>query len=419
MQDSTPSDLGQHINLASAMAAAAAELDEQLAIGLQEDSESDMQSEQISEAAIDSKTLRGAAKPKTAKIVRKEAARKALTSSELTDQFSQSFASQTGNIQYRLPVNVLKSLAKQLGTEIHEEIEPDELIALVTQQLRREINPDACHIHKVLQFLKGITQASLAEATPEERIRLEKIQEVINTTTDQYAAVHEDEIKLAEKLIGAANAVVDSTKSQMDVKEVLDRYRSFIHSSTPPDIQVLRRYYEKKGYATMQNEFEGLGKFIGANLKRMVIENPELVRFGKGVRLMQAVQGVFRQAKATKNACMSYLRSQGFENEARQKELSEVLNFQQVAKLFFDIIEDRSPTPEKIKQFGANLVKPLSNDPTESTILNIAVLNMIRAMISEVSPNYVYQSMQQRDVIKTGVITVLDHLEDKLEELQE
>jgi hypothetical protein len=95
------------------------------------------------------------------------------------------------------------------------------------------------------------------------------------------------------------------------------------------------------------------------------------------------------------------------------------LSFEVLAKLFFDLAEERYPSGEKIKQLASNLVSPLATDPLEITHLQIAVLNVMRDMIKEVSPSQLYRSLQHRDDLYLAIIEALEDLEDTVEELED
>ena len=95
------------------------------------------------------------------------------------------------------------------------------------------------------------------------------------------------------------------------------------------------------------------------------------------------------------------------------------LNFEVLAKLFFDIAEERYPSAEKIKQLVSRLVSPLASDPIESIHVEIAVLNVMRDMVKEVAPTQLYRSLQHRDDLYLAIIEALEDLEDALEELEE
>jgi type III secretion protein W len=101
-----------------------------------------------------------------------------------------------------------------------------------------------------------------------------------------------------------------------------------------------------------------------------------------------------------------------------RKQFRSQLNFRVLAKLFFDIAEERYPSGEKIKQLASRLVAPLTKDALENTYLQIAVLSVMRDMVRKVSP-HIYRSIQHRDDLFTAIIEALEDLEDTVEELEE
>jgi type III secretion protein W len=95
------------------------------------------------------------------------------------------------------------------------------------------------------------------------------------------------------------------------------------------------------------------------------------------------------------------------------------LNFEVLAKLFFDLAEERYPSAEKMKQLVSSLVNPLASDPLENMHIKIAILSVMRDMVKEVSPTQLYRSLQHRDDLYLAIIEGLEDLEDELEELEE
>jgi type III secretion protein W len=95
------------------------------------------------------------------------------------------------------------------------------------------------------------------------------------------------------------------------------------------------------------------------------------------------------------------------------------INFEILAKLFFDIAEERYPSAEKMKQLVSYLVNPLVSNPLANVQTKIAILNAMRDMVKEVSPTQLYRSMQHRDDVYLAIIEALEDFEDELEELEQ
>lgn len=102
-----------------------------------------------------------------------------------------------------------------------------------------------------------------------------------------------------------------------------------------------------------------------------------------------------------------------------RKTLLTNLNFEVLAKLFFDMAEERYPSAEKMKQLTSVLANPLATKPIENVHLKIAILNAMRDMVKEVSPGQLYRSMQHRDDLFMAIIEALEDLEDELEVIEE
>jgi RNA processing factor Prp31 len=102
-----------------------------------------------------------------------------------------------------------------------------------------------------------------------------------------------------------------------------------------------------------------------------------------------------------------------------RKTLHSQLNFETLAKLFFDLTDERYPSAEKIKQLASRLVSSLTTNPLELLHLQIAVLGVMRNMIREVSPGQLYRSLQHRDELYVAIIEALEDLEDELQDLEE
>lgn len=102
-----------------------------------------------------------------------------------------------------------------------------------------------------------------------------------------------------------------------------------------------------------------------------------------------------------------------------RKKLRHYLNFEILAKFFFDLAEERYPSAEKVKQMAARLVDPMQPNEIEGIYIKIALLNAMRDMIKEVAPSQLYRSFQHRDDLYLAIIEASEDFEDDLEELEE
>jgi hypothetical protein len=254
---------------------------------------------------------------KTEKLVRKqdvktEKAKKAQGSvfvrkeeDELADQFS----GRQGNREYHLDPLLLSLLAQNMGLKITEDSEPDEVISIIRTVMTVDgQEPDVSIVDKTFDFLLEFAQSKASTAEGDEKTRLTNIYKKIEIAKNKHFESNTIEIQVAHKIIGAVDAV--ATTTGMSIKETMDRYRDVVHN--PPDIQSLRKYFEAKGYKSMILELKGLNTYLGGNLKRTNLENPELAQLAGAARKMQGLLGVYRQAKINQTTTMeSYLELNG------------------------------------------------------------------------------------------------------------
>lgn len=241
-----------------------------------------------------------AARAKESVLVRKDDA----------DGLAGEFSQRQGNREYHLDPHALSVLAaEELGEGINPETSPDEVITIIRKRMSFQGQaPDVSIVDKTFEFLLEVTESQLKTANENDKPRIKAIHEKLETAKFKHFDSHAVEIQVAQKIIGAVDAVVEHTGKA--VKETLDRYRDVVHN--PPDIQALRKFYESKGgYKTMIPEFKGLNTYLGGNLKRTNLESPELAQLAGATRKMQAMLGVFQQAEKQRKTAESFLTLNG------------------------------------------------------------------------------------------------------------
>ena len=240
---------------------------------------------------------------KTEKV--KQAKESILIRKDDADGLADEFSRRQGNREYRIDSTLLSRLvAEELGAGINENSDIDEIITLIRRRMAvGGQNPDVSIVDKAFEFLLEVNSSLLTKSTGVDKERLTKIMNRIRSAKDKHFESNSIEIQVAQKIIGAVDAVV--AKTGQSVKETLDRYRDVVHN--PPDLQTLRKFYEAKGYKAMILELKGLNSYLGGNLKRNNLDNPELAQLAAAARKMQALLGVFRQSKAQIPTMTSYL----------------------------------------------------------------------------------------------------------------
>jgi hypothetical protein len=231
-----------------------------------------------------------------------------LVRKEDADGLADGFSQRQGNREYRIDPRLLSQLAENLGIGIHENSNPDEMIAFIRRHMTIDgQSPDVAIVDKALEFLLEVAHHQLATAMGPAKERLTNIYKRLETAKFKHFENNAAAIQVAQKIIGAVDAVVE--KTGQTVKETLDRYREVVHN--PPDLQALRKFYESKGYKAMILELKGLNTYLGGNFKRTNLESPELSQLANAARKMQALLGVFRQSKAHIPTMESYLSLNG------------------------------------------------------------------------------------------------------------
>lgn len=228
-----------------------------------------------------------------------------LVRKEDADGLADGFSKRQGNREYRLDSRLLSQLAQDVGIGINEESNLDQMIAFIRGRMTVDgKSPDVAILDKAFEFLIEAVRAQIAaESDQFAKERLNKILKNIEAAKLKHFKAHADKIQVAEKIIGAVDAVVEATNQTL--AETLERYRDIVHN--PPDLQTLRKFYEGKGYKAMMLELKGLNTYLGGNLKRTNLEGPELAQLRGSVIKMQSLLGIFRQAKAHTTTIESYL----------------------------------------------------------------------------------------------------------------
>lgn len=286
-------------------------LDEMLKANQVAASQDKLQSEVEDNSAmrIQVKTLKAAANKKNEKVEKaKQAQESVLIRKEDADALADGFSQRQGNRDYRIDSQLLSQLAQNIGIGIHENLNPDEMISLIRRHMTVDgQTPDVAILDKTFEFLIEVMRVQLATAEGPAKDRLGNIYHKIEAAKFKHFEAHAVEIQVAQKIIGAVNAVVETTGQT--VKETLGHYREVVHN--PPDLQAMRKFYESKGYKAMVLELKGLNSYLGGNFKRSNLESPELAQLANAARKMQALLGVFRQSKVHIPTMESFLELNG------------------------------------------------------------------------------------------------------------
>ncbi|MBM3192193.1 MAG: YopN family type III secretion system gatekeeper subunit [Chlamydiae bacterium] len=142
---------------------------------------------------------------------------------------------------------------------------------------------------------------------------------------------------------------------------------------------------------------------IGQDMKAdgSSIPRPKLQRLFSEARTMQAILGVYR---------FFHSRTKLIANEFKRCDLTlpNMVNFQNLAKVFMNILKERYPSPQRILAFS-NLL-----GISEEVLAKIIIFTQCRDALRNVSPK-LFKSEQHRQDVLTTFIQTLSDLEDELD----
>lgn len=107
----------------------------------------------------------------------------------------------------------------------------------------------------------------------------------------------------------------------------------------------------------------------------------------------------FRRMKLVKSMC-----------QAEELPVPKELNFENLAKCFMTLTNERYPTADKVLQQGKRL------GVEENLILQVVAYQQFRDGVSQVSAQRIFRSIQHRDELFASIIEALEGIEDRLDE---
>jgi type III secretion protein W len=146
---------------------------------------------------------------------------------------------------------------------------------------------------------------------------------------------------------------------------------------------------------------------LGQDLKSKgpSIDKGELHRLLTEGRSMQAILGIFKFFRGRMP-----LISQSFQRQTIQLPLR--LNFEQMAKVFMILLQERYPSPDKVLQMGASLGLP------EDIVGQIIIYTQMRDALRQTAPKLFRSEQHRQDVLKS-IIQAIEKLDEQLEEEEE
>ncbi|MEI8301018.1 MAG: type III secretion system gatekeeper subunit SctW [Chlamydiota bacterium] len=294
----------------------------------------------------------------------------------LTQKIAQQFQNKNPELNARALL-ALRSFIKPQDT-------PDEILGKV-----RSAYPDASLSDDVLDFLV------------ETHAKDPAFQEKLTRIKQQFNEVYGRDIRAGKNIQQAAAEF--SKQGLGDPTALRNLYRDLVgnpRDAAPLFDELANSFPFPKMKAVIDFVLHSLGQDMKA--KGPSISRPELQRLFSEARTMQAILGVYR---------FFYSRMGLIHGEFKRCDLSvpNMVNFQNLAKIFMNILKERYPSVQRILSFAGLL------GISEEILAKIIVFTQCRDALRNVSPK-LFKSDQHRQDILTTFIETLSELEDKLED---
>ena len=294
----------------------------------------------------------------------------------LTQKIAQQFQNKNPELNARALL-ALRSFIKPQDT-------PDEILGKV-----RSAYPDASLSDDVLDFLV------------ETHAKDPAFQEKLTRIKQQFNEVYGREIRAGKNIQQAAAEF--SKQGLGDPTALRNLYRDLVgnpRDAAPLFEELANSFPFPKMKAVIDFVLHSLGQDMKA--KGPSISRPELQRLFSEARTMQAILGVYR---------FFYSRMGLIHGEFKRCDLSvpNMVNFQNLAKIFMNILKERYPSVQRILSFSGLL------GISEELLAKIIIFTQCRDALRNVSPK-LFKSDQHRQDILTTFIETLSELEDKLED---
>ncbi len=279
------------------------------------------------------------------------------------------------------------SLKKENLLILLEKIKPDdkaeEILKAVTESY-----PDVLLANDALDFLLETTTGDLHEQVKE---AIQQFREMKGPEIAAGKNVAQQAMQATEKGLGTYTNLNDLYRDLTD--NVRDASTLFEQLSQKYDFKELK--------AVMDFLLHNLGSNL--KVKGTAIPRAELQRLVNATRSLQAISGVYRFFKNRMPLVEKLFKEAGEPVPAK-------LSFESLSKVFMNLVTERYPSSEKVKQQASRL-------GVEASVLGkIITFNQCRDGIREVALNQIYRSVQHRDELYLSLIDALEDMEEDLED---
>ncbi len=256
----------------------------------------------------------------------------------------------------------------------------------------------------------------LKQFYPDPTLADEALQFLLETTLGDLKQIVEEAKQFHEETFGreikAGQNIAEEVEKYVSAglgapTRLRDMYRDITGNPRDPVVLFLE-FSDRFPYKELRKVLGFLFHSLGADLKSQgpSIEPGLLHRLLQEVRSLQAVLGVYQFFKA-RTKLIGFL----FEREGMEQPKN--LTFEQLAKQFVLLLQERYPTGDKVLQMAGKL------GIDKWILAKIIVFSQLRDAIREVAINQLYRSVQHRDELYNAIIEALEALEEELDEYRE
>lgn len=202
--------------------------------------------------------------------------------------------------------------------------------------------------------------------------------------------------------------VLKATSQKLGAPTTLrDLYRDITGNPREP-VALFLELSDRYAYKDLRKVLAFLFHSLGADLKAQgpSIAAGMLFRLLSEVRSLQAILGVYGFFKARMDLISSLF-------QRNNLEMPPQLSFEQIAKQFVNLLQERYPTGDKVLQTAARL------GIDKWILAKIIIFSQLRDAIREVALHKLYRSVDHRNELYAAIIEALEALEEELESVME
>jgi len=258
-------------------------------------------------------------------------------------------------------------------------------------QLLEQFYPDPSLADDALKFLEKTATGSLKK--------------IVQEAQELHGEKHGREISAGKNI---AEEVQRYAEAGLGLPTSLrDMYRDITGRPREP-LQLFQELSGKFAYKELRKVLAFLFHSLGSDLKAQGPSIPRglLHQLLSGVRSLQGILGVYQFFRARMKLINFLFKREGLE-------LPKNLNFENIAKQFVNLLQERYPTGDKVLQMAGKL------GIDKWILAKIIVFSQLRDAIRQIALSQFYRNVEHRDELYKAIIEALENLEEELDAIRE